>query len=273
MNKTRTKIIFFGISDKGLRRENNEDHFIVADLTRHLVGVLDNKVTPSLICHEVGEHGTLVAVADGLGGHEDGEIASQIAVETVVEALFHPKEPHLSTQEWLTEAVDKAHSAIRAHLTHNPPGAPMGSTLTAVHVGHGTLTIAQVGDSRAYKFCDGKLTLLTEDQTLVNMLQKRGMLTDEEAENHPGKHIILQALGQDKNVVPELQSHFVADGDCVLLCTDGLSSYVDHAIIEAILASEGDEHSHCQRLIDAANASGGADNVTVLLARLRVTKA
>jgi protein phosphatase len=167
----------------------------------------------------------------------------------------------------------QAHLAIRTHLTQHQHAAPMGSTLTAVHVGPGVMTIAQVGDSRAYKFCNGKLTLLTEDQTLVNMLQKRGMLTEEEAEHHPGKHIILQALGQDKNVTPDLQSHIFEDGDYVLLCSDGLSSYVDHAVIEAILASEGDEHTHCQHLIDTANASGGADNVTVLLVRLHLTKA
>lgn len=268
MNDTRTSMVFFGMSDRGLRREKNEDHFIVADLTRQVIGVQNNQVTPALISHGVGERGTIVAVADGLGGHEDGEVASQIAVETTVQALFDTADQSLTISEWLAGTVEEAHSAIRASLQSKPSSTRMASTLTAVHIDHGMMTIAQVGDSRAYKFCNGRLTLLTEDQTFVNMLQKKGMLTDEEIKTHPGRHIILQALGQDKDIVPVLQSHDVQDGDRILLCTDGLSSYIDHDTIEAILASAGDEYEHCKHLIEAANAAGGADNVTVLLARL-----
>jgi protein phosphatase len=146
----------------------------------------------------------------------------------------------------------------------------MGSTLTAVHISDGVMTIAQVGDSRAYMFRDGRLWLLTEDQTLVGLLQKRGMLTPEQAETHPAKHVILQALGQDKEVVPELRSATLQHDDYLLLCTDGLSSYVEQPTIEAILAADDDEYTHCQRLVDAANAAGGADNVTVLLVRLKM---
>jgi hypothetical protein len=144
----------------------------------------------------------------------------------------------------------------------------MASTLTLVHLGHGVMTLAQVGDSRAYRFSGGKLTLLTEDQTVVHMMQKKGMLTPEEAQNHPHRNIILQALGQDKSVLPEIQTLPFSHNDCLLLCSDGLSSYVAHERIEAIMASGEDEHMQCRRLVEAANAAGGADNVTVLLARL-----
>ena len=130
------------------------------------------------------------------------------------------------------------------------------------------MTVAQVGDSRAYSFRDGKLTLLTEDQTLVGMLQKKGLLTDDQAQSHPSKNVILQALGQDKDVDPEIGSLEFQDNDYLLLCTDGLSSYVDHEAIEKILSSNLDPPTHCQRLVDAANASGGLDNITVVLARL-----
>jgi protein phosphatase len=142
-----------------------------------------------------------------------------------------------------------------------------------VHIGDGVMTIAQVGDSRAYMFRDGRLSLLTEDQTLVGLLQKRGMLTPEQAEVHPAKHVILQALGQDKEVVPELCSAPLQHGDYLLLCTDGLSSYVEQPVIEAILASDDDEFTHCQRLVNEAYAAGGADNVTVLLVRLKMGSA
>jgi protein phosphatase len=101
------------------------------------------------------------------------------------------------------------------------------------------------------------------------MLQKRGLLTDDQAQSHPSKHMILQALGQDKDVHAEISSHKFQDNDYLLLCTDGLSSYVDHETIEKILSSDSDIPMHCQHLIDAANANGGLDNVTVVLARLQ----
>jgi protein phosphatase len=263
-------IAYFGISDAGLQRANNEDHFIVADLTRKVVGVRDNQVLPELCHHAVGRRGTLLAVADGLGGYEGGEIASQIAVETIVRAFFEVVDEHLPFPEQLSRAIEESHWAIcKARQGHNGR-ACMASTLTAVHVSNGTITVAQVGDSRAYLFRDGRLTLLTEDQSFVNLLRKKGVLTEEEAARHPNRHIILQALGQGKVVSPDVCAFPFQHNDCLLLCTDGLSSYVNHQRIEAILASHEGESARCRFLIDEANAAGGVDNVTVLLARLMV---
>lgn len=261
-------LVFFGISDPGLVRGNNEDHFIVADLTRKIIGVHDNNVSTELLAHEVGENGTILVVADGLGGYEYGEIASYIAVEAIVYALYDMTETYTTTTEWLLEAVDQAHTSICQHIENTEDKIRMGSTLTAIHIGEGVMTIAQVGDSRAYRLRDSELTLLTEDQTLINMLLERGQITTEEAETHPGRHIILQALGQEKAVYPEISTHTFEDGDYLLLCSDGLSSYVADETIKAILMGEGDEPSHCKRLIEAAYAEGGPDNITVLLSRL-----
>ncbi|WP_089933094.1 PP2C family protein-serine/threonine phosphatase [Candidatus Entotheonella palauensis] len=268
MSDLETKIIFFGISDVGRHRENNEDRFIVADLTRKVIGVYDNTVTPDLICHKIGAFGTVFIVADGLGGHEKGEVASQIAVEGTVQFLFDMENESGCPAEWLNAAIQSAHSNIRKASNYSDSPKGMGSTITAIHVGQDVMTVAQVGDSRAYSFRDGKLKLLTEDQTLVGMLQKRGLLTDDQAQSHPSKHVILQALGQDKEVYAEIDSHQLRDNDYLLLCTDGLSSYVDHETIEKILSSSSDTPTHCQHLVDAANANGGLDNVTVVLARL-----
>ncbi len=273
MSDLETKIVFFGISDVGRHRENNEDHFIVADLTRKVIGVYDNTVTPDLICHKVGMSGTVFVVADGLGGHEKGEVASQMAVEETIQYLINTKDEHSSPNQRLEAAIQAAHESIRNQSKMGESPKSMGSTITAIHIGRDTLTIAQVGDSRAYTFREGKLNLLTEDQTLVGMLQKRGLLTDQQAENHPSKHVILQALGQDKEISAEISSCKFQDDDYILLCTDGLSSYVDHDTIEKILSSSLDTPTHCQHLVDAANASGGLDNVTVLLARLEVSEA
>ncbi|MGE3536096.1 MAG: PP2C family serine/threonine-protein phosphatase [Candidatus Tectimicrobiota bacterium] len=241
---------------------------MVVDLTRKVIGVHDNHLRPELLHHEIGAKGTMLIVADGLGGHEGGEIASQLAVDTVAQTLLDAVEQGGSIAEHLAHAVDVAHEAICKYHGAKGRTRHMASTLTAVHVGPGGLTIAQVGDSRAYRLSQGKLTLLTEDQTVVHMMQKKGMLSPEEAQNHPHRNIILQALGQDKSVLPELQTLPLQHGDCLLLCSDGLSSYVDHAQMEAIMASGEDEHIRCRRLIEAANGAGGADNVTVLLARL-----
>jgi protein phosphatase len=271
MSGLETKIIFYGISDVGRHRENNEDRFIAADLTRKVIGVNDNRVTPDLICHKIGASGTVIVVADGLGGHEQGEVASQLAVEETVQYLFNVKDKERSPTEWLNDAIQNAHTSIRkASLYSNSPKS-MGSTITAIHIAREIMTVAQVGDSRAYSFRDGKLELLTEDQTLVGILQKKGLLTDAQALSHPSKHVILQALGQDKEIYAEISSYKVQDNDYLLLCTDGLSSYVKHDTIEKILSSSSDIPTHCQHLIDAANANGGFDNVTVVLARLEIT--
>jgi PPM family protein phosphatase len=263
-----TRIAFFGISDPGLKRTNNEDNFIVADLTRKTLGVKNNRVISRMIHHEVGPQGTLLAVADGLGGHDAGEVASQIAVEVTVQALCSPKDATLSPAKQLFRAIRVAHRAIRHRQGPASYQGGMSSTLTAVHVGHQVMTVAQVGDSRAYLYSRGCLVQLTEDQTMVHMLQKRGMITAEEAHTHTERHWVLQALGQGDNVRPDLRRFHFRDNDCLLLCTDGLSSYVSEVQIKAILRTEHSEDTQCRRLIEAANASGGKDNVTVLIARL-----
>lgn len=267
-NDATNQIVVFGLSDQGLQRDNNEDHFMVADLTRKVVGVQDNQLRPELFHHNIGAHGTVLMVADGVGGYEGGEIASQLAVDTVAQALIDTAAQDLSIRAQLVRAVDAAHETIRQY--HGAAGQTrhMASTLTAVHVGHGVMTIAQVGDSRVYRFRAGNLTLLTEDQSVVYLMQKKGMLTAEEAQHHPHRNVILQALGQDKSISPAVQTLACQHDDCLLLCSDGLSSYVTHERIEAIMASGEDEPGRCRRLVEAANAAGGADNVTVLLARL-----
>lgn len=266
--RAKRKLVFFGISDTGLKRTNNEDHFIVADLTRKIVGVKDNHVSPELLCHEIGPAGTLLAVADGLGGHEDGEVASSLAVETLVESFFHIKETNFSPTRQLTGAVLAAHHRIQLRSSGTPQDGRMSSTLTAVHVGYDCITVAQVGDSRAYRFAHGSLVLLTEDQTVVHMMLKKGLITPEEADKHPDRHVILQALGKDGEITPDVRTFPFEPGECLLLCSDGLSSFVSHGEIETIMRTEKDENMRCRRFIEAAYTAGGGDNITVLLARL-----
>jgi protein phosphatase len=150
----------------------------------------------------------------------------------------------------------------------------MSSTLTALHITvDGRLIVGQIGDSRAYLWRDRQLIALTEDQTMVQYLQKSGMLSECEIARHPYRHIILQALGQDHPVQPDIRTYRFQDGDRLLLCTDGLSSYVHPGRIEAIMAPADDEYTTCQALIQEANARGGPDNITVLVASLAVCTA
>ena len=261
-------LIFFGISDTGLKRKNNEDHFIVADLNRKLIGVEDNTVFSNLICHNIGEKGTVLAVADGLGGHENGDIASAIAVESTIKSLFAiPTDTPIKKR--LSLAIERAHYDIKNKSLSMQNCQKMCSTLTIAHIDKTTMTIAQIGDSRAYSYNNGKLVRLTEDQTLISALVNNGVLTEEQSKNHPSKHIVLQALGQEEDIVPTFYSSQLKPNSYILLCTDGLSSYVCDDTIEMILSSGEDENLLCQRLINCANDAGGIDNITVLIASLK----
>jgi PPM family protein phosphatase len=261
-------LICCGLSDPGLYRPNNEDAFMVADVTHKAIGVHANQLAAEFHCYPLSVSGLLLAVADGLGGYRGGEVASQLAVEATVQALFVMSAVTVPPIEQLGQAIVTAHRAICQQQQCQTMYAHMASTLTAVHVSNNLLTVAQIGDSRAYLFREQELTLLTEDQTLVHQLQSQGLLTVEEAARHPNKHVITQAMGQENTVVPDIYLTPWQPEDCVLLCTDGLSSYVKHEHIETILATQDDAPTTCRRLIEAAKLAGGWDNITVLLARL-----
>ena len=268
MTRPQYHLMCTGLSDPGLCRPNNEDAFLVADLTRKITGARDNQFAAEFARHPLGVSGMLLAVADGLGGHSGGEIASRLAVETTLQALFAMPAVTVPPIEQLGQAIATAHETICQQQLQHVLYAHMASTLTAMHVSESLLTVAHIGDSRAYLFREQELTLLTEDQTLVHQMQCQGLLSAEEAAQHPQRHIILQAIGQEHPIVPDVYLTPWEPGDAVLLCTDGLSSYVRHEHIEAILATHTDVSAACQQLIQAAKEAGGKDNITVLLARL-----
>jgi protein phosphatase len=271
MNSPATHLTFYGMSDTGLRRPYNEDHFVVADLTCKAFAAQDNKVVSPSPRQQVGRHGILLAVADGVGGYTGGELASQIAVEATAAALWTLLEAAPPSASLLEQTIVQAHMTIQQSHERHTKYPNMASTLTAIHItADGRLIVGQIGDSRAYLCRDGQLTVLTEDQTMVRYLQKTGVLSEPEVANHPYRNIILQALGQDHAVQPDVRTYPFQGGDRLLLCTDGLSSYVNPEQIEAIMLQEADAHTLCKQLIQAANSQGGPDNITVLLATLEV---
>jgi PPM family protein phosphatase len=266
-----THITFYGMSDTGLRRPHNEDHFVVVDLTQKVFAVRNNTALPHSLSQHVGRHGTLLAVADGVGGYAGGELASQIAVEAMAEALWSLVDADPTATSLLGTAMEEAHDSIRRAAERHTHYPNMASTLTALHItADGRLIVGQIGDSRAYLWRDRQLIALTEDQTIVQYLQKSGLLNECEIARHPYRHIILQALGQDHPVQPDVRTYRCQDGDRLLLCTDGLSSYVHPGRLEVIMAQADDEYTTCQALIQEANAHGGPDNITVLVASLAV---
>ena len=211
----------------------------------------------------------LFVVADGMGGAQAGEVASQLAVEEFHEAL--PDQG--SAEERLTERIRAANRRIYDLSRTQHEHAGMGTTLTAVYLDDDHLAVAHVGDSRAYIFRDGELTRLTQDHSLVEELVRQGKLTEEQAAEHPQRSIITRALGIEDDVEVDTWSYSMRADDVVLLCSDGLTSMIGEDQIVGILGGERSLGRAADKLIGAANDAGGRDNITVVLFRLEETDA
>ena len=226
-----------GASDVGRVRERNEDSYLVDD--------------------------PLFAVADGLGGHQGGEVASAVALETLGQAAA-ASDGEARIRDKLRDGVLDANRAVFERAAGDSALSGMGTTLTALVAGAGRFHLAHVGDSRAYLLRDGDLSPLTEDHTLVRKLVREGRLTPEEAEIHPQRSILTRALGIDDDVEVDQATVEIRPGDRLLLCSDGLTSMVPDDRIHELLSGQ-DPDTTCRALIEAANAAGGQDNVTVVV--------
>lgn len=204
------------------------------------------------------------AVADGMGGARGGEVASRIATE----ALEPEIDEQVSAEEALHRVIAKANRAINQIASQDEAHSGMGTTLTAAVVGENEVSVAHVGDSRAYLFRNGELSRLTRDHSLVEELKRQGQLTEEEAESHPQRSIITRALGPEPDVEIDTHSHFARDGDTFLLCSDGLTTMVSDDEIGEVLSAEPDLKSATRKLVDLANEHGGRDNITIVAFRL-----
>jgi serine/threonine protein phosphatase PrpC len=206
----------------------------------------------------------LFAVADGMGGAQAGEVASQAAIEAVEQGL--PDGPG-SAEERLAKLVLDANERIIELAREDSARAGMGTTMTAAYVTEAEIAIAHVGDSRLYRLRDGELERLTEDHTLVAELERQGKITQEEAGRHPQRSIITRALGAEHDIQVDHHTWPARDGDVYLICSDGLMMFPEERIGE-IVRSAPDLRSAARALVDAANAGGGRDNITVVLFRV-----
>ncbi|MDD5308296.1 MAG: Stp1/IreP family PP2C-type Ser/Thr phosphatase [Deltaproteobacteria bacterium] len=254
----------FGRTDVGLVREHNEDNFLIADLTAN-----NRSIRPEVRTHAVGNKGSLFVVCDGMGGAAAGEVASQIAVDTVFE-MMQPGEPPTDAVE-IARRLDKAISeaGVRiytaAKLDRGQRG--MGTTVTAAVVIGRRLVFGQVGDSRAHVIRKGRLVQVTKDQSLVQQLIDAKQLTAEEARNFDKSNIILQALGTAEEVHVDMTSIELRRGDALVMCSDGLSGPVEADKIQAAVEETDDPLEACRKLTELACAGGGQDNITVIVAR------
>ncbi len=219
----------------------------------------------------------IFVVCDGMGGHAAGEVASQIAVDTIV-GYFRDQKSASSADEaladapvgarMLAEAVKKANDTILRYATENESASGMGTTLVAVRYSDGKFSIAHVGDSRIYLYRDRELLQLTEDHSLVMEQVRRGMLTVEEAKHSSAQNIITRALGTDEATLPDLGEFPAQPGDTLLMTTDGILRHVADEEIREILQQSAPLDTVCEMLIASANEAGGSDNLTCVLIRV-----
>jgi PPM family protein phosphatase len=216
------------------------------------------------------ERPNLYAVADGMGGHVGGEVAARVAVETLDHAFERAQ-----TVEGLREAFSEANAAVWHESQANSDLRGMGTTLTAVALvggpdGKDVLALANVGDSRAYVFSDGEMTQVTDDHSLAEERMRQGEMSEAEAAVHPQRHILTRALGVSAQVEVDMWELELRTGDRVVLCSDGLTNEVGSDEMAAILGEVDDPEEAAQRLVDAANENGGADNITVVVIDVQV---
>lgn len=262
-------VTVFGVSDTGRVREHNEDNFILADLTARISGSI-----PEIHRHRVGRFGSLFMVADGMGGGAAGEVASQLAVQNVYERFTEglrnfPELDKYTFAQQLKRAVEYANSVIHGESIQRPEFKGMGTTTSAAGVFRETLFVAQIGDSRAYLIRNGAIKQITKDQSLVNKLLDAGLITEEEAETHENKNVILQALGVQEKVEVIVSTVALRQEDTLILCSDGLSGLVKAEEILQIADPSKNPETACHELIALANQRGGFDNITVIIARFR----
>ena len=258
------QIEVFGKTDVGLVREHNEDNFLVADVT---ASVRSSEVTEPLQV-ALGEKGAVLLVCDGMGGAAAGEVASQMAVDSIYDALsLADPQPRDGFARLLRRAVERANEKIFIQSRDNQSERGMGTTCTVAGLVDSTLVIGQIGDSRCYVLRDGRLAQVTKDQSLAWQLIEAGAMTPEEAKAFEHANIILQALGVQERVEVVLSQVELRKGDVVLLCSDGLHGPVSDEEILAVLIAEADLKKAAGALVQKALDRDGPDNITVVLAR------
>jgi PPM family protein phosphatase len=241
-----------GLSDVGLTRVHNEDYF------------------------EIDPEHRLYIVADGMGGHSHGEVAAQLAVNSIRDFIHKTADKDTTWPfgmdnrlerhtNLLKMAIRIAHDSVLRAISKDGSLYGMGTTVVGFLLAGNVAAVAHVGDSRAYRLRSGRLDQLTQDHTWVNEQVVAGFLSKEQARSHPLKNVVTRALGGESDVLVDVREIEVRAGDIYLLCSDGLTGMLSDADIRDRLAGAGSLHEVCRRLVNDSNARGGIDNVTVVV--------
>ena len=261
----------FGLSDIGKKRETNEDHFgIVGFSSVAQTSALRGAKVDDISNLDAGESGSAVgvaAVADGMGGHKAGEVASGETIKLICDELQPYIGKDLTAQNievLMVSAIKNANSLIRKMASEVPTQAGMGTTIVIAYVTEDTAYIANVGDSRAYIVNDA-ITQITRDHSLVEDLIDDGTITRDAAKTHPRKHVITRAIGTDDNILADIFEYkYQAGRDTLILCSDGLTEMLDDNEIFEIVSNCDDIKVGIENLVNKANELGGVDNITVV---------
>lgn len=264
-------LALYAQTDVGIVRNGNEDNFLILDLSTGSCLTAMDQEPKSVLQSVQGYYGTLLAVSDGMGGALAGEVASRMAVETVRDLMLrlqaHPLHSQIPFPEKLRVAIEQANETIHQESLSNPLHKGLGATFTAVATSGSEAYFAQVGDSRAYLIRRGHIYRITKDQSLVQQLIDAGQITEEEAETHSYRNVILQALGAHSLVNVEMNTVTLCHLDILVICSDGLSGKISEAEIAVIVSDSVDFQTASRRLIELANQRGGEDNITVVIAQ------
>ncbi len=250
------------LTDVGQVRQLNEDSLLTLELGR--------------IHRSVGTPIGLYAIADGMGGHSAGDVASGLTINALTQhaiATLLPREldsaaAPFDVDAWLNEAVNIANTTV--YEQRKLAGTNMGTTLVLAFVAEGQAHVAHVGDSRIYLVNSAGIQQITVDHSLVQRLVDTKQLTPEEARVHPQRNVIYKNLGDRATVAPDIKHVELQPGDCLLLCSDGLNTAVEDADIHQIVVSAASPQDACRQLIDAANAAGGPDNITAIIVQMEL---
>jgi protein phosphatase len=270
---------FGGLSHVGLVRSNNEDHFLVARIDRTLRTLITN-LPPGSVPDESVDSIYGMFVADGLGGHAAGEVASRTAIATLIDLVLATPDTITRLDDHFSREVlrrfERRFRRIAEVLAEQARSEPrldgMGTTMTAACTAGADLVIAHIGDSRAYLMRQGRLVRLTRDHTVAQLLADTGRITAAEVETHPLRHTLTGVLGTRGGPTDvDLSTHPLVDGDQILLCTDGLTEMVPERSIAELMEQPSQSAAEtCARLVQAALDRGGKDNVTTIVGRYRI---
>ena len=264
-------LVFYAQTDVGMARTGNEDNFVFLNLSTGRNWTAREEEDPELLTCAQGYYGALFAVADGDGGWLAGKGASRLAVETVRDRMLqlqaHDVYGRLPFHERLRLSIEEANLRINCESQTNPENEGLSSTFTSAAILGNQAYLAQVGDSRAYLIRRGRIYRITKDQSLAQQLVDAGQITEEEAETHSYRNVLLQGLGAHSNVNVEINSLTLCNLDTLLICSDGLWGKLNQVEMARVVHEAADLKLACRRLIDLANERGGEDNITVVLAQ------